>query len=248
MAFAPQRENPGNQQRSLLERGWDFGFGSFFPGGLFGGLPGQAAVIVESIWNTRGPTSISEVPQTWEELEELDPELFEPILETRPGLPPDAYPGSPAATGGTVVALPPPEQLPDQPDDEENEMSHDWGHLAREFLGGVGSQILGQNAASYANTQGSAELLPGSTAAQLATIAATGGGGVGDGCDGMVWSGGVPPKGYKVVNSCGVGVLRKVRRRRRKRMLTVSDKNDIASIISMVGKGQLAATLMNRGG
>lgn len=126
-------------------------------------------------------------------------------------------------------------------------MAHDWGHLAREFLGGVGSQLLGQNAASYAND---ASLLPGSTAAQLATIAATGGaGGGGDGgCDGMVWSGGVPPKGYKVVNSCGVGVLRKVRRRRRKRMLTVSDKNDIASIISMVGKGQLAATLMNRGG
>ncbi len=121
-------------------------------------------------------------------------------------------------------------------------MAHDWGHLAREFLGGIGSQYLGQQAAGYANTQGAAELLPGSTAAQLATIAAT----TPDGCDGMAWSGGTPPKGYKVVNYCGQGVLRKVRRRRKPRMLTRSDSQDVATIIGLVGKGQLASILMNR--
>ncbi len=244
LAFAPQRETIRTTRPSLIKSGYDFGFGSFFPGGLLGALPAGARTIVQTILDNPAvyvPPVISEAPQTWEELEELDPELFEPILETRPGRTPDPYPqpadvilGDPQA-GDTVAQH-----------DEEVDMAHDWGHLAREFLGGVGSQLLGQNAASYANESG--ELLPGSTAAQLATQAAVGGGGHGDGCDGMVWAGGVPPKGYKVVNSCGVGVLRKVRRRRRKRMLTVSDKNDIASIISMVGKGQLAATLMNRGG
>lgn len=126
-------------------------------------------------------------------------------------------------------------------------MAHDWGHLAREFIGGVASNILAPETPTVYNPPGDAWLGPSTPTNQAATAAASGGGG-GDGCDGMVWAGGAPPKGYKVVNSCGVGVLRKVRRRRRKRMLTVSDKNDIASIISMVGKGQLAATLMNRGG
>jgi len=119
-------------------------------------------------------------------------------------------------------------------------VAHDWGHLARQFIGGLGADYLGGQAASTAN------LLPGSTEAQLATIAATGGGNGGDGCDGMVWAGGAPPKGYKVVrDSCGNGVLRKVRRRRRRRMLTSGDKDDIASIVSMVGKGQMAAALIN---
>jgi len=66
------------------------------------------------------------------------------------------------------------------------------------------------------------------------------------GLDGQNWGGQAPPKGYKVVNYCGVATLRKIRRRRRRRMLSVSDKNDIASIISMAGKGQLAASLINR--
>jgi len=66
------------------------------------------------------------------------------------------------------------------------------------------------------------------------------------GLDGQNWGGQAPPKGYKVVNYCGAPVLRKIRRRRRRRMLSVSDKNDIASIISMAGKGQLAASLINR--
>jgi len=65
-------------------------------------------------------------------------------------------------------------------------------------------------------------------------------------CDGMAWSGGTPPKGYKVVNYCGRGVLRKVRRRRRRRLLTASDSRDIATIVGLVGKGQMASALINR--
>ncbi len=192
--------------------------------------------IVTETLNPPVPVAIGEIPQTWEEYEELYPEYFEPILETRPGRTPDPYP--------QTVALPPPEQLPAEPDEEEP-MAHDWGHLAREFLGGVGSSILGPGAGGSTVYNPPGEFMgPSTPANQMATAAAAGA----EGCDGMVWAGGAPPKGYKVVNSCGVGVLRKVRRRRRKRMLTVSDKNDISAIISMVGKGQLAATLMNRGG
>jgi len=62
----------------------------------------------------------------------------------------------------------------------------------------------------------------------------------------MAWSGGTPPKGYKVVNYCGRGVLRKVRRRRRRRLLTASDSRDIATIVGLVGKGQMASALINR--
>ncbi len=124
-------------------------------------------------------------------------------------------------------------------------MAHDWGHLIRQGIGTL-TGIAGDQTVQAAARPGSVEYTENLYAGLDATTGGSGGRG-GD-CDGMTWSGGAPPKGYKVVNSCGVGVLRKVRRRRRKRMLTVSDKNDIASIISMVGKGQLAATLMNRGG
>lgn len=244
MTFAAERE-VRTRRPGLLERGYDFGFESFFPGGLLGGLPSGAQTIIQSILDNPAviiqETPTTQIPDNWEEYCLLFPEYCEPILETRPGLPPDPYPQPGAVVVGDPQAADTPAQTEDSP-----EVSHNLGHVATEFLGGLANQYLGQRAASYANTSG--EILPGSTAAQLATQAAMGGGGNGGGCDGMVWAGGVPPKGYKVVNSCGVGVLRRVRRRRRKRMLTVSDKNDIASIISMVGKGQLAATLMNRGG
>lgn len=230
MTLQASREQQIPDEGTLIERGWDFGFESFFPGGLFGGLPRQAAVIVESIWNSGSQLGvIDEVAQTWEELEALEPELFEPILETRPGRVADSYPQ-------------------DVSDDiePEDDVAHTWGHLAREFVGGIASDWLGDPGQTY-NPPASNFLLPGSTEAQLATIAATGGGGGMNGCDGMTWAGGAPPKGYKVVrDSCGNGVLRKVRRRRRRRMLTASDKTDIASIVSMVGKGQLAASLINR--
>ncbi len=168
------------------------------------------------------PDAISEIPDTWEEYEQQYPEYFEPILETRPGRTPDPYPQ-------------------DVSDDiePEDEVAHTWGHLARDLIGGwlqpEPTGALPMN------------LAPGLTMGPVTATGAAGGGGGANGCDGMTWAGGAPPKGYKVVrDSCGNGVLRKVRRRRRRRMLTAGDKTDIASIVSMVGKGQLAASLINR--
>ncbi len=179
----------------------------------------------------RVPIAIGEIPQTWEELEETSPELFEPILETRPGRTPDAYP--------QTVALPPPEQLPAQPDDEEP-MAHDWGHLIRQGIGSL-TGISDPNPTTFLPSVGGAAPFVTDVALGGATAVAAGGD-----CDGMAWSGGTPPKGYKVVNYCGKGVLRKVRRRRKPRMLTRSDSQDVATIIGLVGKGQLASVLMNR--
>ena len=123
-------------------------------------------------------------------------------------------------------------------------MAHDWGHVFRgattELLGGWMSPGL-PPAASAAQYFSSAPTGNGAAPATPVT------GGLGpESCEGMVWSGGVPPKGYKVVNHCGMGVLRKVRRRRRRRMLTASDKADISYIVATAGKGQLGASLIHR--
>ncbi len=127
-------------------------------------------------------------------------------------------------------------------------MSHTWGHVFRSAAGGVigalggGSVIPEYTGAGFfsgENGGGPAAAAPPAAAMPVA--------GMPEGsCDGMIWSGGVPPKGYKVVNSCGVGVLRKVRRRRRRRLLTASDKADISYIVATTGKGQLAASLIHR--
>jgi len=190
---------------------------------------------------------IEEVPRTWEELESLEPELFEPILETRPGLPPDPYPFEPDVEPDrefldtdTVIGAPDDwwPTATQEESEEDDEMAHDWGHLARDFLGGLLSPDAGGGGNVVSDPSGAASLFP--TPAQP---------GVSNGstdCDGMRWSGGTPPKGYKVVNSCGVGVLRKVRRRRRPRLLTASDSRDIATIVGLVGKGQMASALINR--
>lgn len=121
-------------------------------------------------------------------------------------------------------------------------MAHDWGHLVRQGIGAltgisdVGSAFLpGPGAQTPAQTQ---EWLTGGTVQAQAAA----------GCDGMAWSGGTPPKGYKVVNYCGQGVLRKIRRRRRRRILSASDAADIATIVGLVGKGQMASALINRRG
>ncbi len=130
-------------------------------------------------------------------------------------------------------------------------MAHDWGHLGRQVIGG----LFGGGGAT--GTYGTAPPFVGNlgggvvpavdvpTSTQLEN-----GGGVaaacGLPCDGMIWSGGAPPKGYKIVNFCGQGVLRKVRRRRRRRLLTASDKADISYIVATTGKGQLAASLIHR--
>jgi len=209
--------------------GWDLLTDIFGPWG-WSPIFGNEDVVQRPVAPLPVPVVISEVPQTWEDLERTNPDLFEPILETRPGRTPDPYP--------QTVALPPPEQLPAEPDEEEP-MAHDWGHLIRQGIGeltGIGqpaaASIVGPGAQTAAATEA---WLTGGTAAA-----------VGGDCDGMAWSGGTPPKGYKVVNYCGKGVLRKVRRRRKPRMLTRSDSQDVATIIGLVGKGQLASVLMNR--
>ncbi len=228
MTFRNQREViRTDDDRSLLERGWDFGFESFFPGGLFGGLPSGARTIIESIWNAPDPVAISEIPQTWEEAAETNPEWFEPILETRPGRVADSYP----------------QDVSDDVQPEDDEVAHTWGHLARETVGGLLTGWMNGDAVptGLAPPGATTEILFPSTAVnQAATAAAM------QGCDGMAWSGGVPPKGYKVVNHCGVGVLRKIRRRRRRRMLTASDASDLATIVGIVGKGQMASSMINR--
>lgn len=166
------------------------------------------------------PDTISEIPQTWEELEALEPELFEPILETRPGRVADSYP----------------QDIIDDTPEQDDEMAHDWGHLIRE---GIGSFLPTPAPAGFAPGPGFSPTLGTPAGVPLTPI--------GDGgCDGMAWTGAAPPKGYKVVNYCGRGVLRKIRRRRRRRMLTASDASDLATIVGIVGKGQMASSMINR--
>jgi len=119
-------------------------------------------------------------------------------------------------------------------------MAHDWGHILRQAVGGVAGSLLPSAPTSMA-PQSFADIPPidPRTGGFVDATAATG-------CDGMAWSGAAPPKGYKVVNYCGQGVLRKIRRGRRKRMLSRGDAQDVATIVGLVGKGQLASVLMNR--
>ncbi len=123
-------------------------------------------------------------------------------------------------------------------------MAHDWGHLGRELI----SDWLGGGRDPSSPSPMFPPYIPGDVIAPAnggAGPVVTGGLGP-ESCEGMVWSGGVPPKGFKVVNFCGKGVLRKVRRRRRRRILTASDKADISYIVSTTGKGQLAASLIHK--
>ncbi len=180
------------------------------------------------------PDVIEEVPRGWETViiggvERVRvPDVYqgpEPVLE----------PFDPDVVIGEV-------QGADTSEQEDELVAHDWGHLIRQGIGeltGIGQPGPAQLPAAFA---------PG---ADFVSNVALGGGGAvpvagGADCDGMAWSGGTPPKGYKVVNYCGRGVLRKVRRRRRRRLLTRGDSQDIATIVGLVGKGQMASALINR--
>jgi len=127
---------------------------------------------------------------------------------------------------------------------EDDDMSHTWGHWFREgitdWIGGRGG--TGLTPLPIADVP---SLPPSSDIGGNGAVPVIGGLGP-EACEGMIWSGGTPPRGYKVVNWCGRGVLRKVRRRRRKRILTASDSADIATIVGLVGKGQMASALINR--
>lgn len=174
------------------------------------------------------PDVISEIPQTWEEYEEQYPEYFEPILETRPGRTPDPYPQ------GDILGDPYDESF-----EEDDEVAHTWGHLARELVGGWLDLPTSGPAVYDPSDFTNVPAQPNVSNPAGATNGAAG-------CEGMVWSGAAPPKGYKVVNYCGQGVLRKIRRRRRRRMLTASDASDLATIVGIVGKGQMASSMINR--
>ncbi len=124
-------------------------------------------------------------------------------------------------------------------------MAHDWGHIFRQVAGGIFGESIVPDYSSVFGMQAQPTIPTPQQQPPQANVPVTGGLGP-ESCEGMVWAGGVPPKGYKVVNSCGVGVLRKVRRRRRRRLLTSSDKADISYIVATTGKGQLAASLIHR--
>ncbi len=120
-------------------------------------------------------------------------------------------------------------------------MAHDWGHLLRQTASAIFTPDP-MNILGFADAPAPTAPVAAPPAAQVPVT-----GGLGpESCEGMVWQGGTPPKGYKVVNWCGQGVLRRVRRRRRRRILTASDKADISYIISTAGKGQLAASLIHK--
>ena len=120
-------------------------------------------------------------------------------------------------------------------------MAHDWGHLFREAV------VPWLPTPDIPGFTGPIGVPTGPIPGDVVTPASPVAGGLGpESCEGMIWTGGVPPKGFKVVNWCGQGVLRKVRRRRRRRILTASDKADISYIVATVGKGQLAASLVHK--
>ncbi len=148
----------------------------------------------------------------------------------------------------TTPRVPQPVPPPPVPADEEV-VAHDWGHIFREVGGSIATSFFqpelpnipfpnyGPGGMGFVDPPPVQQQAAAVTPAALANTC---------GLDGQAWGGQAPPRGYKVVNYCGQAVLRKIRRRRRRRMLSVSDKNDIASIVSMVGKGQMASALINR--
>jgi len=174
--------------------------------------------------------AIGEIPQSMEELQEEQRRL-EAIINEQPFEP----------LGGVVLEqFPPDVEIGVVPQDEDQDVAHTWGHLAREFIGdwiNPGPEV-GINLPPGQFVGGGTQPIP------FPGGVNTGRPGVG--CDGVAWSGGVPPKGYKVVNYCGQGVLRKIRRRRRRRMLTNADASDLATIVGIVGKGQMASSMINR--
>lgn len=158
---------------------------------------------------------------------------YDPTTYVPPWQPPPPYPGE--------AGRPPPLT---EPEEVTSPVAHDWGHFFRDV---ITPWVTPDPVIPY--LPGSPPIDPGVTFPSVPAEAPPVTGGLGpEACEGMIWTGAAPPKGYKVVNWCGRGVLRKVRRRRRRRLLTASDKSDIAAIVGLVGKGQMASSLITRVG
>ena len=224
--------------------GWLFGIPNPFPfdifsrGGIFGYDPFPSGPsFPEPVPAPQLPVVIGERPSSIEELER-EREALEAIIREEPFIPSGTVvlePLDPSVVIGEVHGG----DTVEQDDLGDDDVAHDWGHLIRQGI----QEVTGIGQPQVFEPTGFVPEQPGVT---TGAVVAHNGGGDHNGCDGMTWAGGAPPKGYKVVrDSCGNGVLRKVRRRRRRRMLTNSDKDDIASVVSMVGKGALAASLIN---
>ncbi len=146
---------------------------------------------------------------------------LEPILETRPGRTPDPYPGTEAARGaGTVdeVLGDPYEDVAtaeqnDTLDSGDDTMAHDWNHLIRQGI----AQVAG------IGNGGSAQPQPGSIAYTEQLYA------------------GLPP-GSAIVSGNGAGA-NGCKRRRRRRLLTEGDFNDLMRIATLPNKDTVKVAL-----
>lgn len=244
MRFASQRQiNPFTVKGSLLETfgGFDFGWGGVGRG-LLSTLPVGARAIVGAILNQRSnaprayvpPVVISEIPRTVlpgdtgrgqiskeELLSRGWPEWsVEPILETRPGRTPDPYPGSPAER---VVGRPYEEGPSSRQNDLEEEQVADWGDILGAAIDVWQGQAPGGGAGW--NTPG---IIPGFS------------GPVGVPASGIPDYGGTPSR---VTIDTRTGRVTKCGRRRRRRLLTESDFNDLMRIATLPNNANVRTAL-----
>lgn len=246
MRFAQQRQiNPATRKGSLLETFGGFGFGDYSGrGGLLSALPVGARSIIGAILNQRSstprarlpPVVISEIPRTIlpqdsargaiskeDLLGEGWPEWStEPILETRPGRTPDPYPGTEAAAGTIAerVVGRPDEEGPTrrQNDLEEGEMAGwtDWI--------GWGIDVLQGQAGGPGTGYATPGILPGT-----------------DSYSQMMYGGDGGPG--KVTVDTRTGKVTKCGRRRRRRLLTESDFNDLMRIATLPNNANVRTAL-----
>ena len=178
--FAQRQTPVVDRPGGLLEgfEGFGFGWSRDFDSNLYDVLPVGARAIIEGFRRRTArrpaayvpPVVISEIPQTvlpqqtprgqvpskvnvpetWEELEDLIPEIFEPILETRPGRTPDPYPGSEASRAIIVPTPGPVSGVDDEEFTQEDAMAHSWWHLGSQVIDVLQGQQPGGASTSYA--------------------------------------------------------------------------------------------------
>ncbi len=199
------------------------------------------------------PVVISEIPQT------ILPPGPRPVVATGPSGPlsvpkgwetviiagrertrvPDVYRGtSPVLEpiDPAILRTPVPVSVDDSEfeEDQEENVAHDWGHLGRQFIGGLmgggnGGGPVYSPAAAMTYTSGAT-----TTPVPLRSTAA--------GCE---------PCGPRYLTyDCKTGKFSSRKRRRRRRLATPSDLADLAAIVAITGKGsamnQAVAGLVRR--